>query len=289
MMISRLDLDGAGSPAALVTRILQLEPNLSVPVPVEQLCSQFDITSIGKLDTEGFEAALITDEFKSAGAILVAGERSRQRQRFSIAHELGHFLIPSHLPRPGERSLCSVEHLGIYDTKEDDRRRRMEAEANRFAALLLIPPPVLRAELKAIRRPDVSDVARLAKVFDVSKDAMAQAYADYTREAVAIVVIRSGYVLRAYRNDANFPALAVWRGQPVPAGFLAETIFQPGQISAVEECEPGLWVREPEDRTVETLTEQVLGQKQGYSLVMLVAELVDEEEFETRRGGSWPR
>jgi len=283
LRISRLDLDGAGSPAALVTRILQLEPALAMPVPVEQLCRQFDIASIGKLETEGFEAALITDESKSAGAILVATERSRQRRRFSIAHELGHFLIPSHLPRPGERSLCSAEHLGIHDVKEQDRRRRMEAEANRFAALLLMPPPVLRAELKAIRRPGLRDVVRLAKLFDVSKDAMARAYANYTRESVAIAVIRNGCVLRTYRNAANFPALAVWRGQPVPSGSLAETTFQPGQVSNVEGCEPGLWVREPDDRTVEALTEEVLGQRDGFSLLMLVAELRDEDELETRR------
>ena len=104
-----------------------------MPVPIEQLCRQFDITSIGELETADFEAALITDECKSAGAILVASERTRQRRRFSIAHELGHFLIPSHLPRPGERSLCSSEHLSIHDLKEQDRRRRMEADDVRHA------------------------------------------------------------------------------------------------------------------------------------------------------------
>lgn len=284
MTISRLNLDGAGSPPALVTRILQLEPALTIPIPVEQLCRHLDITSISELDTEGFEAALITDDCKSAGAILVASDRSRQRRRFSIAHELGHFLIPSHLPRPGERSLCSAEHLGIQDMKEQDRRRRMEAEANRFAALLLMPPPLLRAELKLIRRPDVRDIVRLAKLFDVSKDAMARAYAEYTRTAVAIAVIRNGHVLRTYRNAANFPPLAVWRYQPVPSGSLSEATVRPGQVSDVEECEPGLWVRAPEDRTVEALTEQVLGQREDFSLLMLVAELKDEEEFETRPG-----
>jgi hypothetical protein len=95
---------------------------------------------IDDLETEGFEAALITDELKSSGTILVASNRARQRKRFSIAHELGHFLIPSHLPRPGEPSLCSPQHLGLHNLKEDDRRRRIEAEANRFAALLLMPP-----------------------------------------------------------------------------------------------------------------------------------------------------
>jgi hypothetical protein len=42
-------------------------------------------------------------------------------------------------------------------------------------------------------------------------------------------------------------------------------------------------VREPDDRTVEVLTEQVLGQREGFSVLMLVAELRDDEDFETRR------
>jgi Zn-dependent peptidase ImmA (M78 family) len=205
LKISRIDLDGAGSPAALVTRILQLEPDLPIPVPIEQLCQKLDITSIGDLETDGFEAALLTDECKSQGAILVSQGRSRQRRRFSIAHELGHFLIPAHMPPAGLPSLCSAEHLGMLNARNDDRRQRMEAEANRFAALLLMPPPVLRAELQKIRRPDVTDIVRLAKLFDVSKDAMARAYADSSREVVAIVVIHKGRIARTYRRDGNFP------------------------------------------------------------------------------------
>lgn len=211
MTVSRIDLDGAGSPSALVTRILQLEPNLSIPVPIEQLCRQLDITSIAELETDGFEAALVTDAVKSTGAILVAKARSRQRRRFSIAHELGHFLIPTHLPRPGEPSLCSAEQFRMIDPGELDRGRRMEVDANRFAAQLLMPPPVLRAELQKIRRPAVTDIVRLAGLFDVSKEAMARAYVGYSREAVCIVVVRKGRMLRTYRKAGNLPPLAVFR------------------------------------------------------------------------------
>jgi Zn-dependent peptidase ImmA (M78 family) len=278
--ISRLDLDGAGSPNALVTRIFQLEPNLPIPVPIEQLCQQFDITSIGDLNTDGFEAALVTNEVKSEGAILVAKGRSRQRRRFSIAHELGHFLIPAHLPRVGEPSFCSAEHLRAADPRDEDRRRRMEAEANRFAALLLMPPPVLRAELQKIRRPDVVDIVRLAELFDVSKDALARAYADYTREAVAIIVIHKGRIARSYRNERNFPWLAVSRGQSVPAG----SVYHGGEPSAarspVEECEADLWLSEVEARKVASMTEQVLHQQNGFALLMLHADLVDEDDEE---------
>jgi hypothetical protein len=271
-----------------VTRILQLEPHLPIPVPVEQLCHQLDITSIGDLDTDGFEAALVTDECKSAGAILVAKGRSRQRRRFSIAHELGHFLIPTHQPRPGQASLCSAEHLRIANPKEEDRRRRAEAEANRFAALLLMPPPVLRAELQRIRRPDVTDIVRLAELFDVSKDALARAYAEYTREAVAIIVIRDGRICRSYRNERNFPWLAISRGQSVPAGSVYHEAGMRTAASSVEECEADLWLGEGDVRKVASMTEQVLHQQNGFALLMLQAELRDEEDEERPyRPGRW--
>ena len=288
MTISRIDLDGAGSPAALVTRILHLEPALPIPVPIEQLCQQLDITSIGELDTDGFEAALITDEFKSAGAILIARDRSRQRRRFSIAHELGHFLIPAHLPRPGEQSLCSAEQLCMTDIGEQNRRRRMEAEANRFAALLLMPPPMLRAELQRIRQPNVTDIIRLARLFDVSKDAMGRAYADYSREAVAIVVIRNGKVMRHYRNVRTFPFISVSTGQSVPVGSLYHSIgLRPGEASPTEECERGIWIGERDEHRVGTLTEQLLGQENGFSLLMLLAELKEEDEDEDGPPERW--
>ncbi|MEO6718582.1 MAG: hypothetical protein ABIM50_15205 [Novosphingobium sp.] len=134
MKITRLDLDGLGSPTGLAARIFELEPGLTVPIPLEALCERLDIFKIDNLHTEGFAAALITDEVKSSGAILVASGQSNRRRRYSIAHELGHFLIPMHRTPAGAHLLCSEAQLHLSDTKDKDRRRRMEAEANRFAA-----------------------------------------------------------------------------------------------------------------------------------------------------------
>ena len=283
MKISRLDLDGAGSPHALVTRILQLAPGLMPPIPIEQLCAQFDIQSIQEIHTDGFEAALVTDELKSAGAILVAAGRDRRRRRFSIAHELGHFLIPAHRPEAGSALQCWTDHFRMFTADEQRRRSRIESEANRFAALLLIPPPLLRAQLASIRRPAIGDIIRLSDHFEVSKDAMARAYADYTRAAVAFVVISNGKVLRSYRKSGNFPFIAVSSGQPVPGDSLYHSVPKtPGVQSGEEECEPSCWLSERDDHHVEFLTEQVLIQREGFALLMLQAELRDEDEMDDR-------
>ena len=280
MKIDRLDLDGAGSPAALVTRILEILPNLPIPVPIEELCKHLDIISIGELHTAGFEAVLVTNPVKSAGAILVASGQSRQRRRFSIGHELGHFLIPAHRVPTGAQFICSTEQFSLLDTKDQDRRRRMEAEANRFAALLLMPPPRLCVELEQVRSPDVTDIVRLARLFDVSKDAMARAYVDTSRETVAIVVIREGQILRYYRKESgDFPWIAVSRGARVPDQSLYRGKTRlPGVVSPAEECDPEVWFGSSVARKVEVLTEQVLEQQNGHALLMLHAELRDDDD-----------
>jgi Zn-dependent peptidase ImmA (M78 family) len=235
LKISRLDLDGVGSPSALVARILTLEPELPTPVPLEQLCERLDIVSIEELDTDGFEAALVTDPCKAAGGILVARGRSRQRRRFSIAHELGQFLIPTHVPSAEGRCLCSSEDLRRLEQREQDRRARMEAEANRFAALLLMPLPILRHELRRGRLPDLTERVRLARLFDVSKEAMARSYAEHHHEPVAVVIVRDGKVLRSYRKATSFPWIDAGSGSPVPAASTYHGChLERGAVSEVE-------------------------------------------------------
>jgi hypothetical protein len=56
----------------------------------------------------------------------------------------------------------------------------------------------------------------LATRFDVSKDAMAGTCAEYHSEAIAIVVVRDGKVLRRYRNKIRFPYITALGGKVVP-------------------------------------------------------------------------
>lgn len=279
MRISRLDLDGAWSAAAIVTRIFEIEPDLPIPVPIETLCERLDIYSIAELHTEGFEAALLADGIKSIGSILVKGGRSRRRRRFSIAHELGHFLIPAHkVPAEGPL-LCTGEQLTLADPREQDRRGKWEVEANQFAAMLLMPPPALKAKLRQLRQPDLFDIVRWAGEFDVSKDAMARSYVQYHSASIAIVVTGHGRVLRHYRHPQRFPWITVGLRQPVPDGSLLHSARRGnGSVSAVEECEPDTWLGNREARMVTSLTEQVLVQQNGFALILLQAELRDDDE-----------
>ncbi len=83
------------------------------------------------------------------------------RQRFTIAHELGH-LVLGHV-RNGE---CHRDPRKNYNTQVFDPDER---DANVFAATLLMPVPAVRIALQHIN--DVS-LEKLANLFKVSKTAM---------------------------------------------------------------------------------------------------------------------
>ncbi len=89
------------------------------------------------------------------------------RQRFTIAHELGHFFLHEfdgiHLDKTFHRN--GISSLGVSS---------QEIEANTFAAELLMPDYMVKRELLAIRGDLITDdaVSQLANHFGVSTQAM---------------------------------------------------------------------------------------------------------------------
>ena len=275
MRIDRLDLDGLGSPGALAAKIHELLPDMPREVPLERLCRQLDIASIERILTDSFEAALLMDELKASGIILHADGRRRERCRFSIAHELGHFLIPSHRPHEGAPFECSVEDLHLLDARSRDRRKRVEAEANRFAANLLMPPERVRACIRQTSS-NLERIVAMAREFGVSKEAMARSWVEAHREPVAVVVAHRGRVLRRYRSE-DFPWLPGQNGDRLPQSSAALKLSPvAGAYSSAEEVEPDVWLTEQDAERTLLLTEQVLGQRDGYAMILLQAEMADE-------------
>ncbi|TSC76473.1 MAG: hypothetical protein G01um101431_606 [Parcubacteria group bacterium Gr01-1014_31] len=77
----------------------------------------------------------------------------RHRQRFTVAHEIGHFMM-GHTTGDSPFDLTS--------------QKPEEIEANQFAAELLMPLGLLKGEI----RDGLKNVKSLADVFDVSDEAM---------------------------------------------------------------------------------------------------------------------
>mgnify|MGYP000846699600 FL=1 len=273
-MLSRLELDGLGSPADIARRIHELAPDLPLHFTIEDICRQLDIESIEERPVTSFEAMLLMDEHKAYGTIVLAKGQKPERRRFSIAHELGHFLIPTHKGHSEGGFACSLGDLRVEDTREHDRRQRIEAEANRFAAHLLMPPTRIRSAL-TLRQPDLREIVRLAGEFGVSREAMARGYIDAHRETLAVVILHHGRIDRIYR-DKDFPWIGPRYGEPAPTDSIATGHdYQPGQFSDMEECDLETWFGDHSARQVEVLSEQVLVQQNGWATILLNAEMSD--------------
>mgnify|MGYP002757522574 FL=1 len=99
-------------------------------------------------------------DWDNRGAFIVVNSHdSAVRQRFTIAHELGHFYdtYRRKLPR-------AKKDRGSLASKGTDIE---EVYANRFAAALLMPAKAVRAKFNV-----VPDVGALARIFNVSEQAM---------------------------------------------------------------------------------------------------------------------
>lgn len=132
------------------------------PVPVQAVALDLGI----KVYVGGWEdpiSGLIQRDPKLGGrsgyAIIVNNSHSDVRQRFTIAHEIGHYVY---------------HRESIGDGITDDALYRshlggaMETHANRFAAWLLMPWNLIVREVER----GADSVERLAEIFRVSKSAM---------------------------------------------------------------------------------------------------------------------
>lgn len=99
--------------------------------------------STGDEDTEsGSMIARSLSDF----VIYVSPFTSLERDRFTIAHELGHLLL--HLPKALATHPGATMRATRYVDNDDEKQRRAEWEANWFAAAFLMPSREFEIEFK---------------------------------------------------------------------------------------------------------------------------------------------
>ena len=280
LSISRMDLDGNCSPMALVARILKLEPNLKIPIPIEELAYKLDIVSIQDLTTEGYEGGLITDAARSSGDILIKKGLHPQRRRFTIGHELAHFLISYHTPSAPAGFLCDKAALRNWDLKEQNKSRKMEAQANQFSSLILMPPPELRKILNRDRFTYLDRVFEIHEYFDVSKEAAARAFAEYNSECVAVLICKDGKFLRKYAKN-NFPWLLMRKGDSVPS--VSQLYSHPSgraKTSSLQTTPAEDWIELKTHHNAPKMYEQVVHQSRGFAMIMLKTIAKEDSDYD---------
>lgn len=272
-----MELADLGSPESLVQGILKQVPEMPIPVPIEDVARVVDISSIEAISASGFEGGLITDREKSQGVILVNRENHRQRQRFTIGHELGHFLMP-HLPEEGVQFMCTVADMQKSSaSKTMGRVTRMEVEANRFAANMLMPAKLFQSDLSRSIAPDLTVLLHLAEKYDTSKEATARRFCNLVDTPSAAVFSKDGTFRYAVRGQ-GFPFISLRKGDPIPNGTLtARFTGNEGDVSDLDMVDGHWWV-DAEPYCNRQLLEQTLVQVDGFRLTLLQHDEDDMEE-----------
>ena len=145
------------------------------PVKMKPLLEKLGIELVAEdLDKE-LSGVLIKEDQQIL--IAVNSNHSPTRQRFTIAHEIGHFV----LAHPGEMFVDKTLRQRAVVVRRDGRSSEGtdidEVEANRFAAELLMPRDFVEEEVRKRleRKPTPSRkalVGELAKFFEASPQAM---------------------------------------------------------------------------------------------------------------------
>lgn len=147
--------------------ILERHGHQKPPVDVVLLCEQLGIEVVPEeLDDEISGILLLQDQ----PVIAVNKLHSVARQRFTIAHEIGHFLLHRTSKDAVFVDRAAIQYRNQVSSKGIDPN---EVAANNFAAALLMPCRMLEQDLKAIDE-SIADVhvIRLSKKYGVSEQAM---------------------------------------------------------------------------------------------------------------------
>jgi Zn-dependent peptidase ImmA (M78 family) len=213
----------------------------------------------------GFEGMLTANNSRTKWLILFNdGNGSEGRQRFTIAHEFGHYMVHRNLKDQFE---CKDDDISTGDNNERD----IEAEADQFASALLMPYDDFRKQVNG--QPISFDlIGHCADRYGVSLTAAALQWIDIAPERAVLIASRDDHMLWAKSNEAAFKSRAYFatrkRTIELPRAALAHSINALNTISR-QEIPANIWLpNEPEHVRATELTKSA-GQY-DYTLTLLL-------------------
>ena len=187
-----------------------------LPIDPHRIASSFDIEVVGGA-LNGISGCLMC--FGSEVKIVFA-TRSGNRgfQRFTVAHELGHYFHPGHLDELFGNGETLHQSRGGFSSNQ-----RIERQADNYAVELLMPEALFRPAMARAGR-GLAAIKALAALCKTSLTATAIRYAGLTREPVLVTVGDGRTIEYAVRSPGlrGINAFSL-RGELVPEDSLTRT------------------------------------------------------------------
>lgn len=200
-------------------RSLMKRFGLGVPVNLYELASKVGL-SIREVESKGFEGAIIRKWNRPNGIIAVRRDvREPGRKRFTIAHEIGHYILPGH----GKRGRsCKGEDVEAWR----DGAPRQEVEANKFASELLLPTDPVRRIVQA-QLASIETAKYLCTEFQTSLTAALLKSVEVTEERCCVVRSTNNVIDWAKANE-TFQHY-VRKGEKLSTDSLASQLMAGGE------------------------------------------------------------
>jgi hypothetical protein len=274
----------------LLTQVLGPE---RFPVAVAELAVEYSrqcfpgepIDRVQGEDLEGFEGMLTRHPSGTKWLLLYnSGSASEGRQRFTIAHEFGHYLL--HRQRQAAFN-CGDDDIAAGRDPEGD----LEGEADEFAATLLMPLDDFRRQV-AGQPVDFDLLSRCADRYGVSLTAATLRWLDVAPGRAVLVVSRGANMLWAKASAAAFRSGLYFATRQRTVALPPEALAHPDRVWTGERARriaARAWFEgEPEDMTLTEMTRVAGSYDQTLTLLHLpAAERVWRRE-EDDEGGWMP-
>jgi Zn-dependent peptidase ImmA (M78 family) len=241
-------------------------------VPIIEVALALDITEIRYEPLESFEGALLTTPERDIGSILVNEASGHERRRFTIAHELGHYLNVWHTPTSEAGFMCAKRDMGVgqFIIKPGlTVHERQELQANQFAIELLAPRK--QVEHLTSDEPSLAEALAIGDRFELSKAAATRRYVELHHRPVAIVYTQQGKV-NFHISSKSCPTLQLRKN---------DSLIRPHSLSQdkIWEHELDVAVRRGTGPTTEiTVVAHTLFQQKGFAVTLLAFDSDEDED-----------
>ena len=185
-------------------------------------------------------------------------DESRGRERFSVAHEIGHWQM-----HRGQSFRCRTDDV-VQNYASTNIR---EKEADEYSAHLLMPSPLFNPAVKLLGRPGFRELDDLAQHFETSLLATSIRLADIDTVPVVLACYSSSG-LRWRKFAAHVPA-RWWLWDKLDEDSFSHDLLTKGTRTTFARKQPGeVWFENDDAENYEVTEECMIG-KTGEVLVLL--------------------
>ena len=228
---------------ALVARL-----GINGPPNLHHVCDRLGLR-IKEVPSNAFDGVLIRDRVATKGIIGIRESiRESSRKRFTIAHEIGHFVMPGHKHLP---NACESVRIDSYGPRVPVAER----EANQFAAELLLPSKVVGETFRSCE-PSLEAVSNIAQQFLTSFSATARRTVDLRDDGCAVIWQENGRISWVYKDRSRFPFFLAEDAIPVKDPNCDNVSSNRNIALSLRKVDPAHWLSERDAENITDLFEE---------------------------------